>query len=134
VAAENFIESDLTRSVIGAFFEVYNTLGFGFSERVYSSAMQRELTVRGHHVDREVAVHVRYKGAVLCHQRVDMLVDDKLILEIKSTTNLPPTSIRQLTNYLRATDLELGLVLHFGPQARIYRQILTNDRKPKYDL
>ena len=131
---EDLIESELTRSVIGAFFEVYNTLGFGFSERVHSAGMQRELICRGHKVDREVPVEVRYKGAVICYQRVDMLVDSKLILEIKSTTNLPPTAIRQLTSYLRATNLELGFVLHFGPQAKFYRQILTNERKPKYDL
>ena len=84
----------LTQSVIGAFYEVYNTLGFGFLEGVYSSAMERELMLRGHTVEREVQVRVRYKGAELATQRLDMVVENKLLLEVKSTSlrRLPPNA------------------------------------------
>lgn len=126
---EPLIEGPLTQSVIGAFFEVYNTLGFGFLEQIYVLAMERELRNRGHRVAREVAVRVTYKGEYLGLQRIDMIVDDKLIVEIKSTYQLHGFSIRQIYSYLRGTNLEVGLILHFGPEPKFYRQILTKRDK-----
>ena len=123
------IEDELTNSVIGAFYEVYNELGFGFLEHVHLRALERELRSRNHTVGREVSVRVMYKGDDLCSYRIDMVVEGKLIVEVKSSTVLPATAVRQLHNYLRSTDLELGLVLHFGPEPRFYRRILTNDKK-----
>jgi GxxExxY protein len=120
----------LTESVIGAFFDVYNILDFGFLEHVYSAALERELRSRGHSVGREVGVEVMYKGEEIASQRLDMVVDDCLVVEIKSTMLLPPTAKRQLLGYLRATRIEVGLLLHFGPEPKFHRQILTNDRKP----
>ena len=120
----------LTESVIGAFFDVYNILDFGFLEHVYSEALERELRSRGHSVGREVGVEVMYKGEEIASQRLDMVVDDCLVVEIKSTMLLPPTAKRQLLGYLRATRIEVGLLLHFGPEPKFHRQILTNDRKP----
>lgn len=73
------IEEALTRSVIGAFYEVYNTLGFGFLEHLYVMALERELLARGHQVARQVWVRVAYKGDELGIQRIDMIVDQKLI-------------------------------------------------------
>ncbi len=81
------IEEALTYSVIGAFFEVYNELGFGFLEHLYVLALERELIARGHPVRREVWVEVMYKGNVLGRQRLDMVVDDKLVIEAKSRTS-----------------------------------------------
>ena len=75
----DLIEEDRTRSIIGAFFEVYNTLGFGFLESLYAAALVIELRSRGHRVEREVGVRVTYKGHVLGHQRVDLIVDGKVI-------------------------------------------------------
>ncbi len=125
----NLIEDELTQSVIGAFYEVYNTLGFGFLEHVYIMAMERELRHRGHTVAREVRVRVMYKGEHLATQRLDMIVDDKLVIETKSTYQLHPTAIRQLFNYLKGTNLEVGLVLHFGPEPKFYRQVRSNTQK-----
>jgi GxxExxY protein len=124
----NLLEEELTRSVIGAFFEVYNTLGSGFLEHVYVLALEYELLARGHRVAREVGVRVMYKGIELTTQRLDMLVDGKLVVEVKSTHDLHKTAPRQLYNYLRATDLELGLLFHFGPEPEFYRQICRNAR------
>jgi GxxExxY protein len=121
-----FIEGSLTRSVIGAFYDVYNRLGFGFVERVYSLALERELAARGHRVSREEFVTIYYRGEPLVDQRLDMVVDRKLILEIKSTWQLPASAARQLYNYLRATEVEVGLLLHFGAEPKFYRFVSTN--------
>src|SRR5678815_2210210 len=112
---------ELIYSIIGAFFEVYNTLGYGFLEHLYLKAFERELLARGHKVAREVWVSVMYKGVELGKQRLDMVVDDCIVIEIKSTHDLQKNSTRQLFNYLRATDLTAGMLLHFGPEPRFFR-------------
>ena len=128
-ASSGLHEADLTRSVIGAFFEVYRTLGFGFLEHVYCLALDRELLSRGHRVQREVAVPIFYKGSYLTSHRVDRLVDEKLVVEVKSTFQLSATAERQLRSYLGATKLELGLLLHFGPKPEFYRVLSLNSYK-----
>jgi GxxExxY protein len=119
----------LTRSVIGAFFEVYNTLGYGYLEHVYVLALERELRARGHGVGREVGVTVSYKGEALGQQRLDMIVDGFVIIEVKSTETLHPAAKRQLINYLKGTRLQVGLLLHFGPEPKVHRVIHTAGRK-----
>ena len=120
------IHDRLTYSVIGAFYEVYYTLGYGFLEHVYVAALTRELRSRKHEIGREVSVPVLYKGEEVARQRLDMIVDQRVVIEIKSTRTLHDGSVRQVENYLRATSLELGLLLHFGPQPRFYRVICSN--------
>lgn len=129
MGAGSLIEEKLTGSVIGAFFEVYNVLDFGFLETVYLTALELELVERGHDVMREAAAGVIYKGRCISSQRLDMLVDGKLIVEAKSTEHLPPTAIRQLDNYLKGTNLEVGLLLHFGPRAKFYRRIRADMKR-----
>jgi GxxExxY protein len=124
------VHDRLTYSVIGAFFEVYYTLGFGFLEHVYVASLTRELKHRRHDVRREVSVPVLYKGEEVSHQRLDMIVDHRLVVETKSTRALHEGAVRQVENYLRATTLEVGLLLHFGPQPKFYRVIATNSRTP----
>lgn len=116
-----FFDEELTFSVIGAFFEVYNTLGPGFVEHLYLRALEMELIARGHEVAREVNVPVFYKGHFLGHQRLDMLVDRKLVIEAKSSRELPKDAKAQLYSYLKGTPLQVGLLLHFGPEAKFYR-------------
>ncbi len=128
MARVSLIEERLTHSVIGTFFEVYNTLGFGFLEHLYVMALERELVAREHRVGREVCVRVVYKGDELGEQRIDMIVDDKLVVETKSTYDLNKAATRQVYNYLKATKLEVGLLLHFGPEPRFYRMICRNTR------
>ena len=122
---ESLLERETTSEIIGAFYDVYNKLGFGFLEHVYSVALERELFKRGRKVGREVVVPILYDGAVLTTQRLDMIVDEKVIVEIKSTSVLPPLTQRQTFNYLRATNLEVALILHFGPEAKFYRLVHT---------
>jgi len=124
----DLLEQPLTYSVIGAFFDVYNALGYGFLEHLYVKAMERELLARGHQVAREMSVRVRYKDQEIGVQRIDMIVDQRLVIETKSTLELHRSATRQGYNYLRATDLEVGLLLHFGPEPCFYRVICRNRR------
>ena len=127
MARGELVYERLTHSVIGAFFDVYNTLGFGFLENVYVMSLERDLRERGHKVGREVFVPVIYKGVMVARQRLDMVVDEKLVVEVKSTYELHGAAPRQVYNYLRATGLQLGLLLHFGPHPKFYRILC---RKP----
>jgi GxxExxY protein len=122
-------EKDLTEVIIGAFFDVHNGLGFGFLEYLYVNALEGELRARGHKVEREVLVPVYYKDRFLGNQRVDMIVDDKVIVEVKSSKDLPDIATRQLDNYLKGTGVEVGLLLHFGPSAKFYRRVWTKTKK-----
>lgn len=117
------IEEQLTESVIGGFYEVYNALGYGFLEQVYTAALGRELRARGLAVGREVWVPVHYHGEEISRQRIDMVVDQRLVIEAKSTQELHKSAPRQVYNYLRATRLQVGLLLHFGPHPAFYRLV-----------
>jgi GxxExxY protein len=134
MALADLMENDLTGSIIGAFYEVYNTLGFGFLEHLYIKALERELLARGHLVEREVGVRVMYKGEVLGTQRLDMVVDSRVTVEVKSTYELHRAATRQVYSYLRATNLDIGLLLHFGPEPRVHRTICsTRTRTDPFD-
>src|SRR5215216_1735049 len=127
-------EQEITRSIIGAFFAVYRELRFGFFAQLYAEALTRELVGRGHHVVREASVRVFFRGEELGSQKLDMIVDDQVIVEIKSTEKLHPTAPRQLYSYLRSTNLEIGLVLHFGPTPEVRRLICRNIPSPPHRL
>ena len=126
MTAIGLVDEELTGAVIGAFFEVYNALGHGYLEHIYKAALERELTERGHRVAREVAVTVFYKGEELAKQRLDMVVDDRLVVEVKSRADGPELGSAQLFNYLRATKLEIGLLLTFGRRASFKRVACLN--------
>jgi GxxExxY protein len=122
----NLLERETTNTIIGAFFEVYNTLGFGFLENVYTLALERELRARGRKVGREVMIPIYYKGEFLTYYRADLIVDEKVLVEVKSTEILPPYTRRTVGNYLTATTIEVALILHFGPEAKFYRTVCSN--------
>jgi GxxExxY protein len=129
MAKGELLHGALTRSILGAFFEVYNELGFGFLEQIYVAALVQSLLKRGHGVARELGVQVLFKGSEIGFQRLDVVVDDLVIVEVKSTANLARVAPRQLYNYLRATRLEVGLLLHFGPEPKFYRLVYENRLK-----
>ena len=124
------IEAELVRSVVGAFYEVHNYFGYGLSERVYCGALARELQERGHGVVRELMIEVRYKGLVVAKQRLDMVIDHRVVVESKATEKLSPADRMQLLSYLRATDFEVGLLLNFGRTANFERFIDHPKRRP----
>ncbi len=105
MTTDKLIEHEITNDVIGAFYEVYKGLGYGFLEYVYSLALEEELLARGRSVEREVPMPIIYKGREITTQRVDVIVDRKVVVEIKATEVLPPTAKRQTLNYIRATSL-----------------------------
>ena len=117
------VEERLTRSVIGAFYAVHRGLGFGFLEHVYSVALEIELRERGHGVARQCGVTIRYAGIEIAQQRLDMVVDGKVVIEIKATEHLHTDATRQLYNYLHASSIDVGLLLHFGRSAKFKRVI-----------
>lgn len=125
------VHGDITEVIIGRFYEVHNVLGFGYLENTYANALTRELRRASHQVAREVVTPVFYKGEPISHYRADMVVDDKVIVELKSTRIMPPEAERQVYNYLRATRFEVGLLLHFGPKAAFSRLFLSADHKQK---
>jgi len=122
-APDDLLEKELTGIIIGAFYETYNVLDFGFLESVYKSALACELRDRGLHVRREVPVLVYYKRNRVGWHKVDLLVEERVVVELKATTLLGPTDRRQLVNYLRGTRLDVGLLLHYGPEPEVHRLI-----------
>lgn len=120
---------ELTEAIIGVFYDVYNVLGFGFLESVYQNALVIRLRDAGFDVAQQQAIRVVFDGQVVGHFVADIIVDRKVILEIKTVRVITDAHKKQLTNYLRATDAQVGLVLNFGPEATIARSIFTNDRK-----
>jgi GxxExxY protein len=119
------IEKELSYEIVGAFYTVYNGLGYGFLESVYSNAMSLELQMRNLRVEREVPVAVFYEGQEVGKYRMDMLVDGRVLLEIKSCATVGETENRQLFNYLRASRIPLAVLLHFGPKPAYKRFVWT---------
>jgi len=123
------LHEDLTRTVIEAFRQVHYELGAGFVESVYLRALEIALRQSGLRVRRELPITVFFRGEPVGLFRGDLLVESKLLLELKIGDRLDPAAETQLLNYLRATRIEVGLILHFGPKPKVKRRILTNDRK-----
>lgn len=119
--------SDLSYRVINAFFEVYNAHGYGFLEAVYSRSMVHALEKRGIEVAREVPIDVFFDGHLVGRHRLDLLVDRRIVLEIKATEQLSKAAQRQTRSYLAAANLELGIILHFGPTAA-FQRVLAKKR------
>jgi GxxExxY protein len=133
MANDDMLERDTTNQIIGAFYTVYNKLGFGFLEHVFAAALERELVARGMKVAREVAVQIFYDGEPIATQRLDMIVNDRVVVENKSTARLPPDCQRQTLNYLRASTLEVAMILHFGLEPRFHRLVHTRKAFRKDD-
>ena len=119
----------LTRSVTDAFFDVYNELRYGFLEAVYCNALANELADRGIQFIREPLIEVVCKGRVVGKYRPDFLVESCLVLEAKSTRAIGEADGRQLLNCLKATEYQVGYLLHFGPEAKYVRVISSLSRR-----
>src|SRR5437868_1614627 len=105
---------DITQAIIGAAFEVYNVLGYGFLEKVYQRAMQVELRLRGFKAEIEADIHVTYKGVEVGFYRADLWVNDSVIVELKVAKSYVPEDEPQLLNELKATGVKIGLLINFG--------------------
>ena len=118
-----------TDGILAAFYEVYNTLGYGFLERVYQNALYLELLSRGFKCEVQRQIKVYFKGKEVGVYYADIVVNDCIILELKANECLCPEHEAQLLNYLKSTDIEIGLLLNFGEHPQVRRKIFTNDRK-----
>ncbi|MDT8325005.1 MAG: GxxExxY protein [Bacteroidota bacterium] len=123
------LHGEITQRIIRAFYDVYNTLGYGFLEGVYENALMLALEASGMRVDQQVKIEVFYEGVLVGTYRADLLVENCVIVELKASEGLRPEHAAQLTNYLRATRYEVGLLLNFGKHPEIQRRYFTNDRK-----
>lgn len=125
----DFLYKEETDEIIEAFYEVYNTLGYGFLERVYQNALYQELKRRGFDCKAQYPIKVFFKGQEVGEYYADVLVNECIILELKAVDTLCKEHELQLINYFKATDMEVGLLLNFGERPQIRRKIYTNDRK-----
>lgn len=121
--------SKLTEEIIGAFFTVYNALGYGFLEKVYTNALKLELERRSLNVKQEFSIVVRYLEQIVGEYYADLIVNDLVFVEIKATKTLLREHEAQLLNYLKATPYEIGLLLNFGPKPEQRRRSFDNNRK-----
>ena len=126
---QNIKYKELTEKIISVFYRVYNKLGYGFLEKVYENAMMVEFEKESIPAMSQSPIKVFYGGRVIGEYFADILVDGKVIVEIKATRGLPLESEAQLLNYLKATDMEVGLLLNFGPAPQIKRKVFDNYRK-----
>lgn len=123
---------DLTDRIIKCYYEVYNQLGYGFLEIVYHRAMLIELKSKDLSVEDQPSIKVFYKDEEVGDYYADIIVDNKIILELKAAEQLVEEHECQLINYLKATEIEVGLLLNFGKKPEIRRKIFTNDLKSEY--
>ena len=120
---------ELTDKIIKIFYKVYNTLGYGFLEKIYENAMMIEFRKAFIPAVSQSPIKVVYEGELVGEHAADILVDGKVIVEIKAVKSLIQDHHAQLLNYLKATDIEVGLLLNFGPKPDISRKVFDNFRK-----
>jgi len=120
---------ELTDDIIKIFYKVYNTLGYGFLEKIYENAMMIEFRNAKIPAVSQSPIEVVYENEVVGEHTIDILVDNKVIVELKAAKALIPNHHAQLLNYLKATDIEVGLLLNFGPEPEISRKVFDNHRK-----
>lgn len=123
------IHKHLTQRIIGVFYEVYNELGCGFLESVYEEAVALAIRQAGLNVQKQFPVNVRFRGSVVGEFRADLLVENSVFVELKAARCLDTAHEAQLLNYLRATEIEVGLLLNFGPKPEFKRLVYENSRK-----
>ncbi|OGV99285.1 MAG: GxxExxY protein [Nitrospinae bacterium RIFCSPLOWO2_02_FULL_39_110] len=119
----NYIHSELTEEIIGCVYEVYNKLGGGFLEKVYENAMMIKLKERGLSAIQQSPINVYFEGNLVGEYFADILVEDKVIVELKAVSELSKTHEVQLVNYLKATGIKVGLLLNFGDKIKIIRRV-----------
>jgi GxxExxY protein len=126
---ENMKHAEITEQIIGAFYKVYNTLGYGFLEKVYENAMLIELNKIFDEVERQRKIEVFYEGNIIGIYFADIVIENVIIVELKASEYLVNEHEAQLINYLKATNMEVGLLLNFGKKPEFKRKIFDNNLK-----
>lgn len=125
----DYLHKELTSEIIKRFYIVYNFLGYGFLEKVYEKALKYELEKAGLLVERQKPINVYYETELVGEYYADLLVENKVIIELKATESFCEEHENQLINYLKATEIEVGLLLNFGKKAEIKRKAFSNINK-----
>ena len=128
IDAENFKYPDLTKEIIGAFYTVYNSLGYGFLERVYENALFMELKSLGLSVTKQERLKVYYEDEEVGEYFADLVVEECVIIELQAAEALCKEHETQLINYLKATDIEVGILLNFGKRPEFKRKVFSNKK------
>ncbi len=126
---QDFKYKELTEKIIEIFYRVYNKLGYGFLEKVYENAMLKGFETADIPAVSQYAINVVYEGKIIGEYFADILVDNKVIVEIKASKSLAIENEAQLLNYLKATEIEVGLLLNYGPKPDLKRKVFDNTRK-----
>jgi GxxExxY protein len=125
----NLLHKSITDAILKVYYEVYNELGYGFLEKVYQNAMYFELKSLRYKVEPQKQIKVYFKKQLVGEYYSDFLIEDKVIVELKATELIMNVHIAQIMNYLKATPIEVGMLLNFGEEPEFKRLIYTNDRK-----
>ena len=123
--------TELTEKIIGCAFKVYNQLGAGFLEKIYENALAIELKDAGLSAQQQYPIKVYYNEIVIGDYIADMVVEDRVIIELKAVNNLAKAHEVQLVNYLKATKIEVGLLINFGDTISVKRKVLSKNHKRK---
>ncbi|SOD96315.1 GxxExxY protein [Spirosoma fluviale] len=123
------LQKDLTEVIIKSYYQVYNTLGFGFLEKVYENALLMELRNRGYKAIGQQQIKVYYHGVEVGNYFADLIVNDAVIIELKAAETIIAEHEQQLLNYLKATQIEVGLLLNFGKKPEFRRRVFENQFK-----
>lgn len=123
------LHEDITGKIIQSFYKVYNSLGFGFLEKVYGNALIIELKKSGLTVEQQRNIKVFYDESPVGEYFADVIVNGAVIIELKAAESLREEHEAQLINYLKATEIEVGLLLNFGKRPEFRRKIFTNENK-----
>ena len=126
---DNYIHSEISDLIIKAFYNVYNKLGYGFLEKVYENGMMIELKRLGLNAEKQKQLKVFYDEFEIGEYYADIIVNDCVIVELKAAEAICPEHEAQLVNYLKATEIEVGLLLNFGKEAKFKRRVLTSEFK-----
>ena len=126
---DELLHKELSNDIIKCFYLVYNTLGFGFLEKVYENALMIEPAQNNLYAEKQKPIKVHYESYLVGEYFADIIVENKIIIELKAAECIAEEHELQLINYLKATNIEVGLLLNFGKKPAFKRKIFTNDRK-----
>ena len=126
---EKYLHQELTSEIIKCFYIVYNQLGYGFLEKVYEKSLKIELEKAGFHVEQQKPIVVYYDNTIVGEYFADLMVENKVIVELKAAESICENHKIQLINYLKATDVEVGLLLNFGKKPEVSRKVFSNNNK-----
>ena len=124
------LHADITDAILKAYYHVFNSLGYGFLEKVYENSLKLTLEKAGFSVGQQVPLKVHFEGIEVGEYFADLIVNGLVIIENKAAASLASENEAQLLNYLRATDIEVGLLLNFGTKPEFRRKVFANHRKP----